>query len=98
MQNRRQFIRTASVAATGLLFTRCAGINAKDVYRDVERVRPRLGGWDLLPDILARIRPPIIPQRDFSILKYGAIADGRTDASAAFRQAIDAAHAADHRH
>jgi polygalacturonase len=46
--------------------------------------------WSRLPGILARIRPPVFAARDFPITAFGAVADGETDASAAFREAIDA--------
>jgi polygalacturonase len=47
-------------------------------------------GWDLLPGILARIRPPVFPRRDFPITRFGAKPDGATDNTAAFRKAIAA--------
>ncbi|KEO72652.1 glycoside hydrolase family 28 protein [Anditalea andensis] len=46
--------------------------------------------WDEVEDILSRIQSPEFPDNDFSILDYGAIADGRTDASVAIKAAIDA--------
>ncbi len=47
-------------------------------------------GWDLLPDILARIVPPTFPDRDFLVSDYGALGDGMTDCRSAFQQAIAA--------
>ena len=44
--------------------------------------------------VAARIQPPRFPERQFSILKFGAAGDGRTDCSDALRQAIDACSAA----
>ncbi|MGZ8867236.1 MAG: glycoside hydrolase family 28 protein [Thermoanaerobaculia bacterium] len=44
--------------------------------------------WASLPDLLARIKDPTFPQRDFVITRYGARSGG--DASAAIRKAIDA--------
>ncbi len=49
--------------------------------------------WNAVPDILARIKAPRFPERDFAITEYGATADG-ADCSAAIRQAIGACHAA----
>lgn len=46
--------------------------------------------WARLPEVLARIVPPEFPARDFSVTKFGAKGDGTTDASAAFRKAIEA--------
>jgi polygalacturonase len=47
------------------------------------------GGWKNLPRILKRIAPPSFPQRDFPITSFGAVGDGTTDCSGAFKQAID---------
>jgi polygalacturonase len=44
--------------------------------------------------ILARIKPPVFPKRDFVITAYGAQAGGATSATAAIRMAIDECHAA----
>ena len=45
--------------------------------------------WSQVPEILARIVPPQFPARDFVITKFGAVADGKTDCSAAIKKAID---------
>ena len=47
-------------------------------------------GWDRVPSILARIRPPAIGRRAFPVTRYGAKADGVTDCTEAFRRAIGA--------
>lgn len=44
--------------------------------------------------ILARIKPPVFPDRDFDITKYGAVADGKTKCTDAIRKAIGACTAA----
>jgi polygalacturonase len=43
------------------------------------------------PRILQRIQPPKFPNRDFDVTRYGAKPDGKTDCTAAFRQAIEEA-------
>jgi polygalacturonase len=48
----------------------------------------------MVPGILARIKPPVFPDRDFAITSYGAVGDGVRDCTDAFRQAIDACVAA----
>ena len=47
-----------------------------------------------MPAILARIKAPVFPQREFSIVAHGAPTDGKGDSSEAIRKAIDACHAA----
>ena len=46
--------------------------------------------WKQVPEILARIVPPKFPARDFDITKFGAVTDGKTDASQAITKAIAA--------
>jgi polygalacturonase len=46
------------------------------------------------PRILQRIQPPKFPNRDFDVTRYGAKPDGKTDCTAAFRQAIEEANRA----
>ena len=47
-----------------------------------------LQGWDAYPAILKRISPPAFPQKDFPVTKFGAIGDGITDCTNAFKKAI----------
>jgi polygalacturonase len=51
-------------------------------------------GWDGVPAILAKIKPPTFADRNFAVADYGAKGDGATDCKPAFDQAIDACHAA----
>ena len=46
--------------------------------------------WDQVPAILARIKPPTFPNREFDIRKFGAIGDNSADNTEAFRSAIAA--------
>jgi polygalacturonase len=52
------------------------------------------GGWDEVPRILARIRPPQFPEREFDLRRYGAAGDGKTDCRESFAKAIAACHGA----
>ncbi|MDQ7989345.1 MAG: glycoside hydrolase family 28 protein [Candidatus Dactylopiibacterium sp.] len=53
--------------------------------------QPAASGWDMVPEILARIRPPAIPARDFPLTDFGAQGNGQHDCTEAFRAAIAAA-------
>lgn len=53
-----------------------------------------LPGWADVPAILARIRPPEFPARDFNILDQGVRSDGSEDSLPAIQAAIEACAAA----
>ncbi len=51
-------------------------------------------GWEQASEILSRINAPQFPNRDFNIIDYGAVSDGQTDCTEAFKKAILAANQA----
>lgn len=53
-------------------------------------LRAERAEWAQVPEILARIQAPVFPARDFVITNYGAVADGKTDCTAAIGNAIAA--------
>jgi polygalacturonase len=53
-------------------------------------LRAEQAEWAQVPEILMRIKAPWFPHRDFVITNYGAVADGKTDCTAAIGKAIDA--------
>jgi len=85
---RREFLRSGvAVAAVAAADCGCARLTASGPGKPA-------GGWDQVPGILARIVPPTFPNRDFSVLDYGAVADGRTNCAPAFAAAIAACNKA----
>jgi polygalacturonase len=78
--NRREFLEQLALTAGGILsapaLARAGVISAAP------------GGWDMVPSILKRIKPPKFPARDFSITSYGAKGDGVFDCTSAFRRAV----------
>ena len=81
---RREFMLDVAMGATGLLV-------APNLLTGCSR---KLGGsdaagWDLLPQILARIRAPSFAARDFTVTDYGAVGDAGTDCTGAFTTAIE---------
>jgi hypothetical protein len=54
----------------------------------------RAVGWDAVPSILARIRAPKFPARDFPINDFGARSGGEFDNTEAIRKAIEACNRA----
>src|SRR4030042_3148813 len=53
-------------------------------------VSQAIAGWEEVPQILERIVPPTFPDKDFKITDYGAVGDGKTDCTDAFKKAIAA--------
>jgi polygalacturonase len=51
-------------------------------------------GWEQVSGILSGIKAPHFSERDFNIIDYGAVGDGKTDCTEAFTKAISAAHEA----
>lgn len=47
-------------------------------------------GWAMLPEILERIVPPVFPDKEFLVTKYGAAGDGNKDCTEAFKKAVNA--------
>jgi len=78
MQNRREFIINFSIAAAGLTLAPKLVFGESDAWKTE------------YPQILARIKAPTFPKKDFNILKYGAKPAGIVDCREAINKAIDA--------
>jgi polygalacturonase len=50
---------------------------------------PADNGWKNLPKILKNIKPPIFPDKNYTVTSFGAVADGKTDCTIAFKNAIE---------
>jgi polygalacturonase len=92
LTSRRSFLRSL-VGSSALLLGTDAPWLARGATPRLE-ARPSADPWPELPVILARIQPPRFPDREWNVVKFGAVGDGRTDCSSAFRGAIAACHTA----
>ncbi len=91
--SRRHFLKLAGAAGLGLVlpFDRLAAL---DSWRgSLVDVRSE-DAWSQAAAIVARINPPVFPERDFAITKFGAAGDGQRDCTNAIRDAIAACSAA----
>ena len=77
MINRREFIKTLSITAAGLAIYPRFAVAQADPWRTE------------YPNILARIKPPRFPKRDFLITRYGAKPGIENDSSSAIAKAIE---------
>jgi polygalacturonase len=85
---RREFLTTSALTGAGML----AAPGLLKRGRAAGLAGPQAGhrGWGEVDAILARITPPVFPDRVFPVTKYGAAGDGARDCTAAFRDAIAA--------
>lgn len=94
MLERREFLKQLCVVGAGALLTAEAAGWSPSAAGWLT-APPADGPWDsLLPEILARIKAPVFPQRDFDITKFGAVTGGKVDCTDAFRRAIEACNRA----
>jgi polygalacturonase len=85
---RRDFLATGALAGAGLVVA--PGWLAHGRAGDFLAAQAGHRGWAEADAILARIAPPVFPDRVFPVTKYGAVGDGARDCTAAFRDAIAA--------
>jgi polygalacturonase len=93
--SRRDFVKVAAATAGAVLVPPV--LRGHSIADALIRRTPPVAeehGWERVPSILARIKPPTFASRSFAVTRYGAKADGATDSSAAFRRAIAACAAA----
>jgi len=85
---RRDFLTTSALAGAGMIVA--PGLLERGSARGWLAAQASHRGWGEVDAILARILPPVFPDRVFPVTDYGAVGDGARDCSAAFRQAIAA--------
>ena len=87
-------LRTPTMTRRGLFGAAGAGIVAPMLAPILARAVPADDPWAIAAAIVARVRPPVFPDRDFPITRFGARGDGRTNDGAAIEAAIAACAAA----
>ena len=85
---RRDFLTTGVLAGAGVLVS--PGGLARSRAAGLPVLQASHRGWGEVAGILARITPPVFPDRVFPVTEYGAVGDGARDCTAAFRDAIAA--------
>ena len=94
MNNRRDFIRELLVGGGALLIAPRI-LSANSITGALSPETPAaVDAWAQVPRILARIKAPVFPRRNFPVTRYGAVGDGETDCTDAFRKAIAACNRA----
>jgi len=85
--NRRRFVQTALAGAAAAIIApssrQRSGVQARPLDQPADP-------WRQAQAILARIKPPVFPSRDFDITRSGGVGDGVKDCAEAFRLAIAA--------
>lgn len=96
MTNRRQFVKTLMSGGVVMLMTPewLTGHGAHGALNPARWPGAKDDAWAQVPRILQRIKPPVFPKRDLQITRFGAVGDGKTDCTEAFRKAIAACHEA----
>ena len=80
MTTRREFLQALAAGAA---------VAAYPLSRKIA-AQTRSDPWREVPRILARIKPPVFPSREFDITKFGGVGNNVTDNTDAFREAIAA--------
>src|SRR5213592_2816799 len=97
MTNRREFVKSLIAGGTGALVVPQL-LRAGSPFIATSPIllthEPAEDPWSEATKILARIKPPVFPRRDFNIIDHGATADGSGDSTDAIRKAIEVCHSA----
>src|SRR5882762_5337098 len=100
MTDRRRFVKTLFSGGAGALLT-TRSLVGQAPLREFNLINAALSfdqkaddPWSQVPKILARIKPPVFPKRDFQVTDFGAVGDGAKDCTDAFQKAIAACNRA----
>src|SRR5437879_5939564 len=95
MTNRRNFIQSIMASGAGIALS---NLSSNAIVRAIDPASWALiaedDPWSQASQILARIKAPVFPARDFLITKFGAVGDGKADCTEAFAKAIEACNKA----
>jgi len=86
MTNRRQLLQASF--ATGV-----TALVPQESFAAAKRMAAA-SPWLRAAQIVARIKRPVFPKRDFPVTDFGALGDGFTNCTEAFARAIEACHSA----
>ena len=92
MNTRRQFLKTLLMSSAAAVAGPASGGRATP--RFFAPASETQDPWSRVPEILARIQPPVFPHRYFDVTKFGGVGDNQADCTAAFQKAITACNAA----
>ncbi len=93
MSDRRDFIKSLLAGSAGIALSSLSSsaiVRVNDPWTLIAADDP----WSQASQILARIKAPVFPARDFPITKFGAVGNGKADCTEAFAKAIDACNKA----
>ena len=93
-KTRRQFLRSLTIGGSALVVLPAWSYRCGTFAQAAPQRQSLTDPWSALPQILARIKPPVFPDREFDITKFGARGDGAFDCTEAFKKAIAACTAA----
>ncbi|MES1195914.1 MAG: glycoside hydrolase family 28 protein [Steroidobacter sp.] len=93
--SRRELLKLVALASASSLPGACVNVDKSMTGKSSSPSSPNTSpantdtsGWNDYPAILARIKAPTFPGRDFSITQFGAIANSDIDATQAIASAI----------
>ena len=89
MKTRREFFQTATGVGAAFMLSALLTDSTDALLIEAGKYEVN-AGWNRVPEILARIKPPVFPNREFNITKFGAVPDNKTDSTVPFQRAIAA--------